>query len=119
MHRPQGAADLSSSQWGKMSFIHVGSTAASITAEAAGNNILIFPHGAKSSHEEKIARGATLLRRAMADLVDACGVTGATRISILMLEEIAAANRKHISASKNLSTKITKLSQFFADEART
>lgn len=100
-----------------MPFIQIGSAAASVAAGAGGENVLIFPHGAMLSREERVAREIAALRRAMVELVIICGVTGASRISILLLEEITKTNRPHVVASKSLSEKIAKLSQTFIEDA--
>lgn len=96
-----------------MSFIHVGDAAESVMAGAYGSNVIPFPQYGEETREKIISRSAIILEMARDDLVRACGATGATRIIILMLEEMIEANISNIEENINLSRKITRLAKVF------
>jgi hypothetical protein len=100
----------------RMPFIHVGDAAASVMAGARGNNILLFPQETDITKEKVISRSAITLEMARDSLLSVCGVTGTTRMIILMIEEMVESNSDAIIASDNLSKKISRLAKVFTEE---
>jgi hypothetical protein len=99
-----------------MPFVHVGRAAASVTAGAYGENVLLFPQDGEVTREKIISRSAISLELARDSLLGVCGVTGATRIIILMLEEMIESNSDAVVPNRSLSKKISRLSKIFTEE---
>jgi hypothetical protein len=99
-----------------MPFVHVGQAAASVTAGAYGKNVLPFPQDGDVTREKIISRSAIALELSRDSLLGVCGVTGTTRIIILMLEEMIESNSDAVVPSKSLSKKISRLAKIFSEE---
>ena len=96
-----------------MPFIHVGHAASSVAVGAYGSNVLLFPQDEDITKDKIISRSCISLELARDSLLGVCGVTGASRILILMLEEMIEKNSDDIIESQNLSKKISRLAKIF------
>jgi hypothetical protein len=113
----QEAPELNSSGKGIMSFTPVGSVSNAAVASACGDNIVIFPSDGTITRESRIARAVLMAEKSRDALMATCGVTGATRVFILLLEELIEEHGESIIESNNLSKKIARMSRVFVETA--
>jgi len=101
-----------------MPFVKIGDAASKTMGSVYGENIILFPQESGDTREIKIARSISSIEREIRTLRAICGVSGAARISVLILEELVEGYMAEVVASNQLSKKLSRLSKIFVEQKR-